>query len=219
MLTIVSTPIGDLKDITQRALETLKNADVIIGEEQREASTLLKKLQIPTKPLYLLNEHSTTDDLKELLMLCENQNVALISDCGTPSFYDPGFQLVQLCRSKKIPIKSAPGASSLMTLLSLVSKKITQFHFAGFLPADNEIRSIELKKLFKSSLPVVLMDTPYRLNKLLNELSPLTKERLILLGVNLTQVDELILEGTALEILNTLKQRELKKAEFILLIY
>ncbi len=219
MLSIVATPIGNPKDITLRALEILQDADIVIGEERKEASTLLKKLQISNKPLYFLNEHSTVDDLKELLSFCETQKVALISDCGTPSFYDPGFQLVKLCRAKKIPVVSAPGASSLMTLLSLVSEKVTQFYFAGFLPADNEIRLKELKKLCTSPQPIVLMDTPYRLLKLLSELEPLLKQRLILLGVNLTQEDELTLEGTTQDVIIALQKKEIKKAEFILLVY
>lgn len=219
MLSIVATPIGNPKDITLRALQILEEADIVVGEERKEASTLLKKLNITNKPLYFLNEHSTAADLKELLDFCEQKKVALISDCGTPSFYDPGFQLVKLCRQKNIPVISAPGASSLMTLLSLVSEKVTQFYFVGFLPADNEIRSKELKKLSSQNQAMVLMDTPYRLVKLLTELEPLIKQRKLLLGLNLTQEEEWILEGTTKDILFQLQKKDIKKAEFILLIY
>jgi len=219
MLYIVSTPIGHPKDITLRALELLQEADYIIGEEQRIASTLLKKLNIPNKELYLLNEHSTENEVEELVELCLKSRVALISDCGTPSFYDPGYQLVKLCRQKNIPIVAAPGASSLMTLLSLVSQKVTQFYFAGFLPADSEQRSAQFKKLKINQEALVLMDTPYRLLKLMTELDQNFKKRKILIGLNLTQEQELVLEGTATEILESLNYRGIEKAEFIILIY
>ncbi len=219
MLSIVATPIGHPKDISLRALEVLQEAEVVIGEERRIASTLLKKLNIPSKELYLLNEHSTDSDVMELAELCKQKKVALISDCGTPSFYDPGYQLVHQCRKLKIPVLSVPGASSLMTLLSMVSEKVTQFYFAGFLPADNEIRQRRLKQLLLSKEPLVLMDTPYRLIKLLSELENQLGPRKILLGLNLTQEDELTLEGSAAHLLQTLKGRNIEKAEFILLIY
>lgn len=219
MLFVVSTPIGDLKDISLRALDVLAEADVVIGEERREASTLLKRLKIIEKPLYLLNEHSTEADLIELTELCKLKKVALISDCGTPSFYDPGFQLVQRCRQNQIPVTSVPGASSLMTLLSLVSEKIPQFYFAGFLPADNEARTQHLKSLVTKREPVVLMDTPYRLHKLLAELKDFCAQRKVLIGLNLTQPTELTLEGRAEDLLKVLDSRNIEKAEFILLLY
>ena len=170
MLYIVATPIGHPKDITLRALEALQAADHIIGEEQRVASTLLKKLNLSHKSLHLLNEHSTESDVEELTQLCKNQQVALISDCGTPSFYDPGYQLIQQCRKRNILVTAVPGASSLMTLLSLVSQQVNQFYFAGFLPADSELRAAKFKALCTHSDALILMDTPYRLLKLLTEL-------------------------------------------------
>jgi 16S rRNA (cytidine1402-2'-O)-methyltransferase len=219
MLAVVSTPIGHPKDISLRALEVLQEAEVVIGEERREASTLLKKLNVPPKDLYLLNEHSTVADVRELVELCRHKKVALISDCGTPSFYDPGYQLVRECRRLNIPVTSIPGASSLMTLLSLVSEKVTQFYFAGFLPADNELRQQRFKQLMLMPDALVLMDTPYRLQKLLTELDAKTPRRHILLGLNLTQEQELVIEGTASELLQKLSAQKIEKAEFILLLY
>lgn len=219
MLFIVATPIGNPHDITLRALEILQKADCIIGEERRVASTLLKRLELSHKPLLLLNEHSTAEEVLELSQLCLESSVALISDCGTPSFYDPGYQLVKLCRDKKIEVKAIPGASSLMTLLSLVSQKVTQFYFAGFLPADTQDRTLCLQKLQIHREAIVLMDTPYRLVKLLNELAQYFPHRLLLLGLNLTQENECSWEGTALELIAALNKASLEKAEFILMIY
>jgi 16S rRNA (cytidine1402-2'-O)-methyltransferase len=219
MLVLVATPIGNPKDITLRALEVLQDAEIIIGEERRIASTLLKKLNITEKEIHLLNEHSKPDEVAELVEFCRTKKVALISDCGTPSFYDPGFQLVKLCRQRNIPVSTAPGASSLMTLLSLVAEQVTQFYFAGFLPADNEQRQSRWKQLLTMHSPLVLMDTPYRLHKLLGELESRIGERRILLGLNLTQEQEVILEGSAQDLLKALKNRGIEKAEFILLVY
>lgn len=219
MLYIVSTPIGHPKDITLRALEVLDAADFIIGEEQRIASTFLKRLKLSHKTLHLLNEHSTERDVEELTQLCKNHQVALISDCGTPSFYDPGYQLIQQCRKKNILATAVPGASSLMTLLSLVSQQVNQFYFAGFLPADNEQRSIKFQALRTHSEPLILMDTPYRLLKLLTELDTHFSQRQILLGLNLTQESEMIIEGTPQNLIRALTHRGIEKAEFILLIY
>lgn len=219
MLFIVATPIGHPQDITLRALEILQKADYIIGEERRVASTLLKKLELSHKPLHLLNEHSTNEEVLALSQLCQEGSVALISDCGTPSFYDPGYQLIKICRDKKIGVKAIPGASSLMTLLSLVSQKVTQFYFAGFLPSDTQDRTLRLQKLQSHREAIVLMDTPYRLVKLLNELVQYFPHRLMLLGLNLTQEEECTWEGTAQELITALNKSGLEKAEFILMIY
>lgn len=219
MLYIVSTPIGHPKDITLRALETLQTADYIIGEERRVASTLLKKLDLSHKTLYLLNEHSSEKDVEELTQLCQIHTVALISDCGTPSFYDPGYQLIHHCRKKNILVTAVPGASSLMTLLSLVSQQVNQFYFAGFLPAETEQRSTIFKALRTQSDALILMDTPYRLLKLLKEIEIHFPKRPLLLGLNLTQESELTIEGHPQDLLYALNQRQIEKAEFILLIY
>ena len=216
MLTIVSTPIGNNSDISLRALEILKNCDTVIGEELRVASTLLKKLGIEKKEIFELNEHSQKDDLYELVELCQTRNVALISDCGTPVFSDPGADLIRLCRQKKITVTTAPGASSLMALLSLSSQRLDSFVFVGFLPAKKESRQQALNDLKKESRNWILMDTPYRLQALLQDLSEIMPNEKALLGLNLTQPDELVIEGTMKEIK---KNCPLKEAEFILLKY
>jgi 16S rRNA (cytidine1402-2'-O)-methyltransferase len=215
-LTIVSTPIGNLGDITLRALETLKACDLVIGEEHRITSTLLKKMEIGQKEIYCLNEHSKKDDLYELLDLCREKKVALISDCGTPGFADPGADLIRLCRQKGIPVTAAPGASSLMTLLSLSSQKMTQFVFLGFLPAEASERKKSMQDLKKEKRSWVLMDTPYRLKAVLQNLAELMPKEMCLLGLNLTQENEVILEGTFTEVL---QKCPFEKAEFILLRY
>ncbi|MGZ3797060.1 MAG: SAM-dependent methyltransferase [Pseudobdellovibrionaceae bacterium] len=135
MLYVVATPIGDVNEISLRALEVLKAAEVIICESTKEASKLLRAHGISGKTYELLNEHTTAEEVKALAEICATQTAALVSDCGTPGFCDPGAHLVKLCRQKKIPVKSVLGASALMGLLSLSGERIDQFIFRVLLPA------------------------------------------------------------------------------------
>lgn len=216
MLYLVATPIGDVSEITLRALEILKSADVILCESTKETSKLLKQLDIKAKKYELLNEHSTLDDLKRLTEICKNETVALVSDCGTPGFCDPGNDLIGLCRRQKIPVKSVLGASSLMGLLSLTSRRLNEFVFRGFLPAETESRSKEWQKLTSEKRAIIIMDTPYRLKKTIDELNRHFVNRPALLALDLSQENELVLEGSANYILQNLDR---DKAEFMLLIY
>lgn len=216
MLYLVATPIGDYKEITQRALDILSSADVILCESTKETSKLLKNLNIKAKKYEILNEHSTLEDLKLLTELCKNQIVALVSDCGTPGFCDPGNDLIYFCRKQKIPIKSVLGPSSLMGLLSLTSQRLNEFVFRGFLPAESEARDKEWQKLKNEKRAIIIMDTPYRLKKTIQELGKHFIKRQALLALNLSQEDELILEGNASSIIQNLDR---DKAEFMLLIY
>ncbi len=215
-LQIIATPIGNPQDITLRAIEALRLADVVIGEERSEVSKLLKRLEITDKRLELLNEHTKDDDVNELLMLCRNQKVALVSDCGTPGFCDPGSRLVRVCRRDGVSVEVLPGASSLMALLSLNGIDMREFVFRGFLPAEREERNQALSDLRRERRAVVLMDTPYRLGRLMSELSEVFGERKALLGLDLTQPTEKVLEGSVSKLA---KDTEGMKAEFILLLH
>ncbi len=216
MLSLVATPIGRFDEITLRAIELLKTADVIICESTKETSKLLKHLEIKAQKYEVLDEHSTPEDLQQLVAMCETQNVCLVSDCGTPAFCDPGNNLIALCRAKKIKVQSCLGASALMGLLSLSSERLRRFHFVGFLPAENTAREKEWQQVKKHKDPFVLMDTPYRLKKLMEECKLHLAERKMLLALNLSQDSETILEGSAKNILTQLK---FEKAEFMILVY
>ncbi|HEY8269927.1 MAG TPA: 16S rRNA (cytidine(1402)-2'-O)-methyltransferase [Pseudobdellovibrionaceae bacterium] len=216
MLYVVATPIGDVSEISLRALEILKSAEVIICESTKEASKLLRAHGISGKTYELLNEHTTTEEVKALAEICTHKQAALVSDCGTPGFCDPGAHLVKLCRQKKIQVKSVLGASALMGLLSLSGERIDQFIFRGFLPAENEARKKALQDIQKEKRPLILMDTPYRLKKTLSDLQEFFPKRRLLLALNLTQTDETLLEGTADSLA---KQLPFEKAEFMILLY
>ncbi len=216
MLNIIATPIGQLDEITLRALEVLKSSEIIICESTKETSKLLKHYQIKALRYEKLDEHSTLEDIIYLTDLCEKHNVSLVSDCGTPGFCDPGNDLIKFCRQKNILVKSILGPSSLMGLLSLTSQKLNEFVFRGFLPAENESRTSEWQKLKNEKRALILMDTPYRLKKTIDELIKYFHQRTCLLALNLSQENETVLEGTP----SFIQQRlQFEKAEFMLLIY
>ncbi|MFV8257688.1 16S rRNA (cytidine(1402)-2'-O)-methyltransferase [Bdellovibrio bacteriovorus] len=216
MLYVVATPIGDVSEISLRALEILKNCDVVICESTKEASKLLRAHGITGKSYEVLDEHSTPEDKAALVPLCAEKTVALVSDCGTPGFCDPGADLVRLCRQKNVPVKSVLGASALMGLLSLSGQRIDEFVFRGFLPAENEARARALKDLTKEKRAIILMDTPYRLKKTLNDMKEHFAQRRFLLTMNLSQEEEIVLEGSIDKLIGGLKA---DKAEFMLLVY
>ncbi len=214
-LAIVATSIGNAEDITLRAIRCLREADLVIGEERKEVALLLKSLELQ-KPIELLNEHSKAVDFEFLTSECATKNVVLVSDCGTPGFCDPGSELVSRCRARGIAITPVPGASSLMSLIAVAGLRLQQFLFVGFLPAKQELRGPALQALKREARGVVLMDTPYRLERLLSELAQLMPTRVATLGLDLTQSSEQILE-TSLQKLAP--QVVGQKREFIILLH
>lgn len=217
-LYVVATPLGPPKDITLRAIEILTQVDGIICEEIRQAKRLLHLLNLPDKPLYPLNEHNEMQQAPFLVSLLQNgQQLALISDCGTPVFSDPGALLIHQAVSIGATVKPIPGPSSLMAALSVLDTPIEQFVFGGFLPRKPEERRQALLKLKALGLPIVLMDAPYRLMTLLQEVKRLFGSEIpITLALDLTMPQETILRGTLRTVMSTLKT---KKAEFILVIH
>ena len=215
-LYVVATPIGNAGDITTRAIETLAHADVILCEEHRNGSRLLKSLGI-AKPLLELNEHNEAERIQEvLLMLAQGQTLALISDCGTPVFSDPGKKLLQLLYEMNIPVTPLPGASSLIAALSVCPFDLEEFLFIGFLPVKTDQRRKKLSQLKYSNYPLVLMDTPYRMQRLLQEVQQsFGKKQNIFLACDLTMPEEGLYLGPVDEILPKIQNR---KAEFILIL-
>lgn len=216
MLTLVATPIGRRDEITLRSLEALKQADVIICESTKETSKLLKHLDIKAKAYEVLDEHTLDEDLEILANICLTQNVCLVSDCGTPAFCDPGNNLIALCRKKNIVVQTSLGASALMGLLSLSSERLKRFQFIGFLPAETTARNLEWLNVKKIKEPFILMDTPYRLKKIMEECQLHLPQRKMLLALNMSQESEIILEGVPQKIQSQLK---FEKAEFMILVY
>jgi 16S rRNA (cytidine1402-2'-O)-methyltransferase len=217
-LYIVATPIGNPRDITLRALDILKEVDAVICEEHREGSTLLKKLGIQ-KEILTVNEHNEAEvtPLIAQRMLLYNHSLALISDCGTPVFADPGAGLISYLAEMGIPIIPIPGPSSLMAALSILDFKLDRFFYAGFLPRDKEERRKSLKYLRNMRVPLIIMDAPYRLVPVLEDVkvnwgdgAPVT------LCVDLTLPSEAILRGPLKEVIQRVGAR---KGEFVLIVH
>ena len=217
-LFIVSTPIGNYRDITLRALDILAEVDAVISEEYRQGSTLLKKLGIAEKELILLNEHNEEEgSLMIAEELTQGKCYALISDCGTPAFADPGTELIRLAIENGIQVIPVPGPSSLMAAISMSPLPLEEFYFVGFLPRKKEIRYQKLDALKNLRVPIILMDAPYGLPRLLSEvISAFGETRKITLAFNLTLPGEKVLHDTAEHILQKMKD---KKGEFILIVH
>lgn len=215
-LFVVATPIGNAADITLHAIDVLGSVDAVICEERKEGSKLLKQLGIQ-KPLIELNEHNENESVNDILIdLVNGKSFALISDGGTPLFNDPGRQLIKLLFEGGIDISPIPGVASLTTAISVCPFDLDQFLFLGFLPPKSDLRERSLSRHTRSDLPMILMDTPYRLNKLLTEVSKVFgRNQMIFLACDLTLPSESLLLGTVQEVLAIIKER---KAEFILIL-
>lgn len=216
-LYIVSIPIGDPDDITLRAIRVLKEVDILVCEEYRNGSRLMRQLGIENKQILTTNEHNEAHQIETLLIhLAEGKSLALVSDCGTPLFSDPGHRLVEEVISAGFRIIPVPGVSSLAAVISVTPQKLTRYVFGGFLPRDPQERITELKKLKMMKMPVILMDTPYRLTGLLeNVKSVFGKGHPVTLACDMTLPGEMIITASVEEVL---KKVSGKKAEFMLVI-
>jgi 16S rRNA (cytidine1402-2'-O)-methyltransferase len=217
-LYIVSTPIGHLEDITLRALNVLKSVDFIICEELKEGRRLLAHYQIG-KELIALNEHNEKEEINDILLqIIEGKNAALISDCGTPLFSDPGHLLVDVLISQKIQVVPVPGASSLMTALVGSGFDIEKFYYYGWLSPKKDERRGQLIRLKRIRELIILMDTPYRLRSLLADVAKIMGDNVpVVLAYQLTMGNERFYRGTAVGIFNTAEKSNLK-GEFVLMI-
>lgn len=217
-LYLVATPIGNYEDITARALSVLRSVDLIVYEERREGERLMRHFGID-KPVETLNEHNEAAATHVILRLLDGGNsVALVSDCGTPVFSDPGRLLVRKAIERNITIVPIPGASSLMPALTVSGFPIDQFLFYGWLSPKRERRRAELRKLVSERRTIVLMDTPYRLLSLLADLAEAFGDaRRICIAFNLTMPDERIFHGTAAGLYKALSAKPLK-GEFVVVL-
>jgi len=218
ILYIVSTPIGNYDDISLRALDTLKKADLIICEEFKEARRLLSHFQIE-KELHSLNEHNEVESSQEILkLLSGGKSAALITDCGTPLFSDPGTLLVQMCINAKIDVVPIPGANSLLPALVGSGFKLDKFYYAGWLSPKSDVRKKELFKLKNIRELIIIMETPYRLAAILTDVSKVLGDSIqICIAYNLTLATEKFLRGTVSNILKIVQSQKLK-GEFVLIV-
>ena len=202
MLTLVPTPVGNLQDITLRALETLKSADIILAEDTRTSNVLLQHFGISKKVFahHQHNEHQATAEIVRLLK--EGKQIALMSDAGTPGISDPGFLLLRACIREGIPVCCLPGPTAFVPALVMSGLPCDRFVFEGFLP-QKKGRQSRLKKLADEDRTMVFYESPFRLIKLLDECAEVfSGERPAAVVREISKVYEETRRGTLLELKN-----------------
>ena len=216
-LYLISTPIGNLKDITLRSIETLKNVDLIAAEDTRRSGKLLKEYDVSTKMISYF-EHNEEIRIKEIIgKLKKGLDIALISDAGTPTISDPGYRLVNEVHKNGIKISSLPGPSSVINALSVSGLPTDHFYFEGFLPRKKG-RLTRFK--FLSTLPatIILFESPYRLIKTLMDIEKFMGQRIVSVCREMTKIHEEIFRGSLWKTINHFKNKKSIKGEIVILI-
>lgn len=217
-LYVVSTPIGNLKDITLRALEVLKAIPVIACEDTRQTLKLLSYYGIKEKKLIPYHEHNEREVSQKLIkILKEGNSVALVSDAGTPTISDPGYRLVKLCREEGIKVIPVPGATAFVAALSASGFPTDKFLFYGFLPRKEGKLTEALKEISSLSYTVVSYESPHRLERTLKLIDSLFPDWEIGIYKEITKLNEEFFKGRAKELLKELKEKEKLKGEFVLI--
>jgi 16S rRNA (cytidine1402-2'-O)-methyltransferase len=219
VLYIVATPIGNLDDISLRAIATLNAVDLIAAEDTRHSKYLLNHLGIET-PMISCHEHNEKSRSAVLLeKLAAGSNVALISDAGTPLISDPGYKLVLAAQQAGIPVSPIPGANSAIAALSAAGLPTENFHFCGFLSSRTKERGLQLQALSVIPVTLVLFESSHRIERLMQQLVQVFPEKQCVIAKELTKLHENFMRGSAAELLTRLKDDSvLSKGEFVVLI-
>jgi 16S rRNA (cytidine1402-2'-O)-methyltransferase len=209
-LYLVATPIGNLEDITLRALRVLRECDVVAAEDTRRTGQLLRRFEI-TRPLlsyFQFNEARRSEEIIE--RLARGERIALVTDAGTPGISDPGERVVRAAIEAGHRVESVPGACALVAALTASGLPTDEFHFSGFLPHKSGQRRNELVRLSQLPGTLVLYESPFRIEKLLGELNEVMPERTVVLARELTKKFEEYLRGRPGELIEATKTRSLK---------
>ncbi|MDP2838247.1 MAG: 16S rRNA (cytidine(1402)-2'-O)-methyltransferase [Candidatus Moranbacteria bacterium] len=219
ILYIVATPIGNLGDMTLRALETLKAVDVVLSEDTRVTGNLLRHFEIK-KPLISFHEHTENDKAMKLVeRMKAGENMALVTDAGTPGISDPGNVLVALAAEKGVRIIPIPGASALGAIVSVAGIDMREFVFKGF-PPHKKGRQTFFQSVAESTIPVIYYESPHRVVKNLELLLELAPEKHLVLGRELTKIFEEVVRGSVSEVKAYLESKVGKmKGEFTMIVY
>ena len=217
-LYLVATPIGNLEDITYRAVRILKEVDLIACEDTRHTRGLLDHYGIdrPTISYHEHNESGRTPDLIERLKA--GQSIAMVSDAGTPLISDPGYRLVNQALAEEIVVVPIPGPSAILAALTASGLPTDSFHFGGFLPPKTSQRRKALEAVREFECSLVFYETPHRILEALEDVASVLGERPIVLTRELTKLHEEFLRGTAAEVLARLRERPSIKGEMTLVI-
>ena len=217
ILYIVPTPVGNLEDMTFRAVRTLKEADMILAEDTRTTSFLLKHFEIQNKmqSYHKFNEHKSIQSIVEKISL--GQNIALVSDAGTPGISDPGFLIARECAKAGIKVECLPGATAFVPALVASGIPCDRFCFEGFLP-QKKGRLTKLKQLAEEDRTIVLYESPYRVLKTLTQLSEhLGEDRYAATCREISKLHEEILRGPLKDLIAHFSEKE-PRGEFVLII-
>lgn len=217
-LYIVSTPIGNLDDITFRAINVLKEVDLIACEDTRTTRKLLSHYQIH-KPLTSYHEHNELEKSKELVStLQKGKSVAIVTDAGTPGVSDPGYRVVKLASENGIEVISIPGASACISALSISGLPTSNFTFLGFLPKQKKRLSEFLERIKESKETLVFYESPKRIVKTLKSMITILGNRNVSISREITKMYEETLRGPLSEIIAELESRDAIRGEFVLVV-
>lgn len=217
ILYLCATPIGNLGDMTPRAIETLRNVDVIAAEDTRNSIKLLNYFEIKTS-MTSYHEYNKVEKADYLIgLLVQGKDVALITDAGTPAISDPGEVLVRKCQQSGITVTSLPGASACITALTLSGLSTGRFCFEGFLPSDKKIKAEVLEELREESRTIIIYEAPHHLVRTLSELHKVMGNRKLTLCRELTKKFETIIPTTIEDAL-LLYENEEPRGEYVLVI-
>ena len=217
MLYVIPTPVGNLEDITFRALRLLKEVDLILAEDTRTSSVLLKHYDIhtPLKSHHKFNEHETSNDMAS--RIAAGMNVALISDAGTPCISDPGFMLVRACVEKDVEVQCLPGATAFVPALVDSGLPNDRFYFEGFLP-QKKGRQTRIKQLAELTHTMIIYESPFRLVKTLEQLAEfMGNDRRASVSREISKLHEDTQRGTLAELASHYKQTP-PKGEIVLIV-
>jgi len=218
MLYIVATPIGNLKDISLRALEVLSSVDLIACEDTRHTKILLDHYGIKTHTtsFYQYNRIVKAEYLIKLLK--EGKDIALVSDAGTPGILDPGYNLINLAIKNNIPITIIPGPTAFVNALVLSGKPTHEFVFLGFLPRKSSARKNKLKKFLSQGMTLVFYESSHRILATLEDLKELCPEKELVLVREITKRFEEIKRGKISEIKEYFKKNNVRRGEFVIVV-
>lgn len=216
-LFLCATPIGNLEDMTFRAIRILKEADLIAAEDTRNSIKLLNHFEIKT-PMTSYHEYNKIAKGQKLIkLLTEGKNIALITDAGTPGISDPGEELVRMCHEEGIPVTALPGPSACITALTVSGLSTRRFAFEAFLPADKKERRKIFEEIITETRTVVLYEAPHRLVKTLEEFLNIVGNRRLTVCRELTKKHETLWQTTVEEALNYYREQE-PRGECVLVI-
>lgn len=218
MLYLVPTPIGNLEDITLRALKVLKEVDLVLAEDTRVTKRLFSKFEITT-PLQSYHTHNEHKILESIIQkINDGENLALVSDAGTPGISDPGFLIVRRCVEENIPVSCLPGATAMVPALVLSGLPCDRFHFEGFLP-QKKGKEKRIKYLLSLPNTFAFYESPYRVIKTLVKIKELSEEeRQVAVVREISKVYEEVIRGDIEEVLFQLESKEVIKGEFVIVV-